>query len=103
MSSHTGVGDVDEVNDTGNVGFGRAASTGSTVLETALLDVRPGHEREFEAAFQEAERIIASMPGYLGHELMRCIEVEAATCCSCARLHRKTLRDRGRDQSAGSC
>jgi heme-degrading monooxygenase HmoA len=44
------------------------------ILELALLDVIAGREAEFEAAFAEAQTIIASMPGYLGHELQRCVE-----------------------------
>ncbi|HEY0956159.1 MAG TPA: antibiotic biosynthesis monooxygenase [Roseateles sp.] len=44
------------------------------ILEIAQLQVRPGQSAAFEAAFAEAQAIIASMPGYLGHELQRCIE-----------------------------
>ncbi len=44
------------------------------ILEVAMLDVKPGQEGAFEAAFAEARRIIASMRGYLSHELQRCIE-----------------------------
>jgi heme-degrading monooxygenase HmoA len=44
------------------------------ILEVARLDVRAGREAEFEAAFAQAESIIAAMPGYLGHDLQRCIE-----------------------------
>ena len=44
------------------------------ILETAVLDVRSGQEREFETAFQSAQAIIASMPGYLSHQLQHCIE-----------------------------
>jgi heme-degrading monooxygenase HmoA len=44
------------------------------ILELALLDVIAGREAEFEAAFAQAQTIIASMPGYLGHELQRCVE-----------------------------
>ena len=47
------------------------------VLESAVLDVRAGEEQAFEAAFREAEEIIASMPGYLSHELLRCIEARS--------------------------
>lgn len=47
------------------------------VLESAVLDVKPGEEEAFEAAFREAEAIIASMPGYLSHELLRCIEARS--------------------------
>ncbi|PTT75895.1 antibiotic biosynthesis monooxygenase [Pelomonas sp. HMWF004] len=44
------------------------------ILEIAQLQVRAGQEAAFEAAFAEAQRIISSMPGYLGHELQRCLE-----------------------------
>lgn len=44
------------------------------ILEIAQLQVAPGREAGFEAAFAEAQPIIASMPGYLGHELQRCLE-----------------------------
>lgn len=44
------------------------------ILEVALLDVIPGQEPAFEAAFGEAQKIIASMAGYLGHEFQRCVE-----------------------------
>jgi heme-degrading monooxygenase HmoA len=45
------------------------------ILEIAMLQVRSGQSPEFEAAFAEAQSLIASMPGYLGHELQRCLEV----------------------------
>ena len=44
------------------------------ILEVATLDVRPGQEAAFENAFAEASAIIASMPGYIAHELQRCVE-----------------------------
>jgi heme-degrading monooxygenase HmoA len=44
------------------------------ILEAAALQVKAGHEAAFEAAFREAQAIIASMPGYRSHELQRCIE-----------------------------
>ena len=44
------------------------------ILEVATLNVKPGLEREFEAAFAEASLIIARMKGYRGHELQRCLE-----------------------------
>ncbi len=44
------------------------------ILEVATLDVRPGQEAAFEAAFPEAQTIIARMDGYISHELQRCIE-----------------------------
>jgi heme-degrading monooxygenase HmoA len=44
------------------------------ILEVAVLDVISGREAEFEATFAEAQAIIASMPGYHGHELRHCVE-----------------------------
>ena len=44
------------------------------ILEVAPLSVRSGQESAFEAAFLQAQKIISTMPGYLGHELQRCIE-----------------------------
>jgi heme-degrading monooxygenase HmoA len=44
------------------------------ILEVALLNVRPGEGAAFERAFAEAEGIISSMPGYLSHQLQRCLE-----------------------------
>ena len=44
------------------------------ILEVALLDVRPGLEEDFEAAFGTAQKILSSMDGYLSHQLHRCIE-----------------------------
>ena len=47
------------------------------ILEVAILNVRDGAGAAFEAAFREASPIIASMPGYVSHELRRCIEFPA--------------------------
>jgi heme-degrading monooxygenase HmoA len=44
------------------------------ILEAVMLPVIAGQETEFEAAFRQASPIIASMKGYLSHELHRCIE-----------------------------
>jgi heme-degrading monooxygenase HmoA len=44
------------------------------ILEIAPLTIRPGLAPEFELAFEQAQRIIASMPGYISHELQRCLE-----------------------------
>ena len=45
------------------------------VLEVAILDVRRGQGRDFEAAFAEAQKIIRAAPGHQRHELRRCLEV----------------------------
>ena len=44
------------------------------ILEVATLNVRVGLEREFEAAFAQGSLLIASMPGYISHQLQRCVE-----------------------------
>jgi heme-degrading monooxygenase HmoA len=44
------------------------------VLEVAMLDVREGQAADFEVAFLEASRYIAASPGYVSHQLLRCIE-----------------------------
>ena len=46
------------------------------MLEVAVLDVRPGEARAFEAAFLEARQIIAASRGHQRHELRRCVEAE---------------------------
>ena len=44
------------------------------ILESAVLNVKPGQEGAFEAAFGEAKAIISSMPGFIALELQRCVE-----------------------------
>ena len=44
------------------------------ILEVAILDIKPNMAAEFETAFKTASAIISSMPGYISHELQRCIE-----------------------------
>jgi heme-degrading monooxygenase HmoA len=44
------------------------------ITEQAVLDVKPGREAEFEAAFADAKAIIAAMPGFESLLLHRCIE-----------------------------
>ena len=46
------------------------------ILEVAILNVRSGQAPSFEAAFEQAQHIISSMPGYLSHQLQRCLEHE---------------------------
>lgn len=46
------------------------------ILETAVLTVIPTQQAAFEAAFSQAQTIIASMNGYQSHELQKCLEVE---------------------------
>ncbi len=44
------------------------------ILEVAILHVKPQQTQDFEAAFASAQAIIASMEGYIAHELQCCIE-----------------------------
>ena len=44
------------------------------ILEVAILDVIPNQEQDFESAFEKASPIIASMRGYVSHQLQHCIE-----------------------------
>lgn len=45
------------------------------ILEIALLNVKLGQGADFEAAFARAQSIIVSTPGYVSHQLQRCLEV----------------------------
>lgn len=44
------------------------------ILEVAILNIRAGQAQAFEVAFKQAASIISSMPGYVSHELQKCIE-----------------------------
>jgi heme-degrading monooxygenase HmoA len=47
------------------------------ILEVAILNIKYGLNEEFEAAFKTASSIIASMSGYISHEIQRCLEIES--------------------------
>jgi heme-degrading monooxygenase HmoA len=44
------------------------------ITEAAILQVKAGQTRQFEQSFKEASPLIASIDGYLGHELQHCLE-----------------------------
>lgn len=44
------------------------------ILESAVLNIKPGEVESFEAAFDKARHIIGSVPGFAGLRLMRCLE-----------------------------
>jgi heme-degrading monooxygenase HmoA len=48
----------------------------SDILEVATLPVLSGRAAEFGAAFEIASKIIGASPGYLSHELRRCLEID---------------------------
>ena len=47
------------------------------ILELAILNIRPGSNREYEQAFAQAAPLIAASPGHISHELKRCLEAES--------------------------
>jgi heme-degrading monooxygenase HmoA len=44
------------------------------IMEIAQLTIRPGSEREFEAVFLTAIKVLGGSKGYLSHELRRSVE-----------------------------
>ncbi|GGI27111.1 antibiotic biosynthesis monooxygenase family protein [Pedobacter mendelii] len=44
------------------------------ILEVATLNIKAGLSADFEKAFSEAQKIIASMDGYNSHQLKKCLE-----------------------------
>jgi len=44
------------------------------ILEVAIMDVRVNQEEKFELAFNEAQKILEGMAGYVSHQLQNCIE-----------------------------
>jgi heme-degrading monooxygenase HmoA len=49
-------------------------NTELVILEQAILDVRPGCEEEFVAAFARARPLIAGRQGFRSLRLQRCVE-----------------------------
>ena len=46
------------------------------ILEVAIVKIKPEEVAKFEAAFSKAEPIVASIPGYISHEMVRCVETK---------------------------
>ena len=69
-------------------------------LEVAILDVILGKEDEFQVAFANASPIIASMPGYVAHQLQRCVEKQNRyiLLVNWETLEAHTVEFRGSDQ-----
>jgi len=44
------------------------------ILEVAILNIKEGQSKAFQKAFSTAETIIASMKGYINHDLKKCLE-----------------------------
>ena len=54
--------------------YGNREVPASLILEAVMLQIKPSSAIAFEAAFRQASPIIASMKGYCGHDLHRCLE-----------------------------
>lgn len=46
------------------------------IVEVAILKIKQGQSIQFEADFKTASIYIASIEGYLGHTLQKCLEKE---------------------------
>ncbi len=46
------------------------------ILEVAIMKIKPERIAEFEAVFPQAAAISAGTPGYISHELRRCVETK---------------------------
>jgi heme-degrading monooxygenase HmoA len=46
------------------------------VLEVAILYIKAGLEKQFEADFKIAGQYISSIDGYIRHTLQKCVEVD---------------------------
>ena len=46
------------------------------ILEVAIMKIKPERIAEFEAVFPKAAAVSASTPGYISHELQRCVETK---------------------------
>ena len=44
------------------------------ILEVAILNIKRGQRDQFEEAFEQAQAIISSMPGYCWHQLQHSLE-----------------------------
>jgi heme-degrading monooxygenase HmoA len=53
------------------------AGEGGMILEVAIMKIKPDRIAEFEAVFPKAAAVSASTPGYISHELQRCVETPA--------------------------
>lgn len=48
----------------------------TNITEVALIEIKPGQETDFEAAYAKARLVISQAEGYLSHTMQRCIETE---------------------------
>lgn len=46
------------------------------ILEVAIMRIKPDAMSRFEAVFPQAAAVLSSVPGYLSHEMQRCVETK---------------------------
>jgi heme-degrading monooxygenase HmoA len=46
------------------------------VLEVAIIKIKLEEISNFEKVFPKAEAIVSSIPGYISHEMQRCVETK---------------------------
>lgn len=46
------------------------------ILKVAVMRIKADRIAEFEAVFPKAAAVSASMPGYISHEMQRCVETK---------------------------
>ena len=46
------------------------------ILEVAIMKIKPELISQFETVFPKAAAISASTPGYISHEMQRCVETK---------------------------
>ena len=46
------------------------------ILEVAIIKIKPEEISKFEAVFPKAAAIVASITGYISHEIVRCVETK---------------------------
>ena len=60
------------------------------IQEVAILNVVEDRVDEFQSAFEQAQVLVKKMPGYVSHQLSRCVENDGRFLLS---IYWKTLED----------
>ena len=48
----------------------------TAVLEVVNLHIKEGQKKAYEKTFEEAEKVLKTVDGYISHQLRKCIEIE---------------------------
>jgi heme-degrading monooxygenase HmoA len=46
------------------------------ILEIVTVQIKPGHEADYETAFAKASRYLMDSKGYISHQVQRCVETK---------------------------